>query len=84
MKTSGSSIALTSACNFCAFFVGMFLPLPDAARFSITAAIAVLVNFLVTVLGVSAILSIDSKRQNRNEADPFCMCMKSTGNMFFS
>ena len=75
-RTAGASIALTSLCNLIAFSVGSTYPLPVVASFSLTAAIAVTINFFVIFFGFGAAIALDARRQAANRPD-CCPCLGS-------
>jgi predicted RND superfamily exporter protein len=58
LSEAGVSITLTSLANAAAFFIASFMPLPTVSTFSISATIAVLANYVVILIGFTAVLAL--------------------------
>ena len=69
LREIGSSIFFTSLTDFLAFMVGSTLDLPAIHSFCITAGIAVLAVFCVTVTMFLGLLVLDAKRVEANRYD---------------
>lgn len=62
LALSGPSVVLTSLCNFLAFFIASFTPVPAVESFSQQMAIAVLTNLAFLMLMFVPIMAADSYR----------------------
>ncbi|KAJ4715850.1 Niemann-Pick C1 protein-like [Melia azedarach] len=71
----GPSITLASLSEFLAFAVGSFIPMPACRVFSMFAALAVLLDFLLQVTAFVAFIVFDSLRVEDNRIDCF-PCIK--------
>ncbi|KAK1304424.1 hypothetical protein QJS10_CPB11g02148 [Acorus calamus] len=71
----GPSITLASLCEVLAFAVGSFIPMPACRVFSMFAALAVLLDFLLQVTAFVALIIFDSLRAEDNRIDCF-PCIK--------
>jgi Niemann-Pick C1 protein len=69
MKESGASIALSTAMNLVAFGIAASMPLPAITLFASSACVAVAINFLISLVGFTAVLSLDSRRTLSGRAD---------------
>ncbi|KAJ6410205.1 hypothetical protein OIU84_009658 [Salix udensis] len=77
----GPSITLASLSEILAFAVGSFIPMPACRVFSMFAALAVLLDFLLQVTAFVALITFDCRRAEDNRIDCF-PCIKvpsSTG-----
>ncbi|KAK0580927.1 hypothetical protein LWI29_007810 [Acer saccharum] len=71
----GPSITLASLSEILAFVVGSFIPMPACRVFSMFAALAVLLDFLLQVTAFVALIVFDSLRAEDNRIDCF-PCIK--------
>ncbi|KAJ6897303.1 NPC intracellular cholesterol transporter 1-like [Populus alba x Populus x berolinensis] len=71
----GPSITLASLSEILAFAVGSFIPMPACRVFSMFAALAVLLDFLLQVTAFVALISFDCRRAEDNRIDCF-PCIK--------
>ncbi|XP_012067168.1 NPC intracellular cholesterol transporter 1 isoform X2 [Jatropha curcas] len=71
----GPSITLASLSEFLAFAVGSFTPMPACRVFSMFAAMAVLLDFLLQVTAFVALIVLDCQRAEDNRIDCF-PCIK--------
>ncbi|KAH7849400.1 hypothetical protein Vadar_017340 [Vaccinium darrowii] len=74
----GPSITLASLSEVLAFAVGSFIPMPACRVFSMFAALAVLLDFLLQITAFVALIVLDSMRAEDNRVDCF-PCMKISG-----
>ncbi|KAI3459954.1 hypothetical protein Pfo_016617 [Paulownia fortunei] len=75
----GPSITLASLSEVLAFAVGSFIPMPACRVFSMFAALAVLVDFLLQVTAFVALIVFDFLRAEDNRIDCFpCMKLSSS------
>lgn len=66
------SMLLTGISESVAFFLGAVTDMPAVKIFSLYAAMAVLVDFLLQITAFVALLTIDAQRQENNQLDAFC------------
>ncbi|WCJ40010.1 NPC intracellular cholesterol transporter 1 [Euphorbia peplus] len=71
----GPSITLASLSEILAFALGSFIPMPACRVFSMFAALAVLLDFLLQVTAFVALIVLDSRRTEDNRIDCF-PCIK--------
>lgn len=71
----GPSITLASLSEILAFAVGSFIPMPACRVFSMFAALAVLLDFLLQVTAFVALIAFDCRRAEDNRIDCF-PCIK--------
>ncbi|KAL8058280.1 hypothetical protein ABFX02_03G008100 [Erythranthe guttata] len=74
----GPSITLASLSEVLAFAVGSFIPMPACRVFSMFAALAVLLDFLLQVTAFVALIVFDFLRAEGNRVDCF-PCVKVSG-----
>eukprot|EP00257_Ricinus_communis_P008945 XP_002527152.2 NPC intracellular cholesterol transporter 1 isoform X1 [Ricinus communis] len=75
----GPSITLASLSEILAFAVGSFIPMPACRVFSMFAALAVLLDFLLQVTAFVALIVFDCKRAEDNRIDCFpCIKLSSS------
>ncbi|KAL8523692.1 hypothetical protein ACS0TY_013599 [Phlomoides rotata] len=74
----GPSITLASLAEVLAFAVGSFIPMPACRVFSMFAALAVLLDFLLQVTAFVALIVFDFLRAEDNRVDCF-PCIKVSG-----
>lgn len=74
----GPSITLASLAEVLAFTVGSFIPMPACRVFSMFAALAVLLDFLLQVTAFVALIVFDFLRAEDHRVDCF-PCIKATG-----
>uniref|UniRef100_A0A162AB83 SSD domain-containing protein n=1 Tax=Daucus carota subsp. sativus TaxID=79200 RepID=A0A162AB83_DAUCS len=74
----GPSITLASLSEVLAFAVGSFIPMPACRVFSMFAALAVLLDFLLQVTAFVALIVFDFLRAEDNRVDCF-PCVKTSG-----
>ncbi|KAG6434864.1 hypothetical protein SASPL_106508 [Salvia splendens] len=74
----GPSITLASLAEVLAFAVGSFIPMPACRVFSMFAALAVLLDFLLQVTAFVALIIFDFLRAEDNRIDCF-PCIKTSG-----
>ncbi|KAG8377268.1 hypothetical protein BUALT_Bualt08G0010500 [Buddleja alternifolia] len=74
----GPSITLASLSEVLAFAVGSFIPMPACRVFSMFAALAVLLDFLLQVTAFVALIVFDFLRAEDNRVDCF-PCIKASG-----
>ncbi|XP_022982156.1 Niemann-Pick C1 protein-like [Cucurbita maxima] len=74
----GPSITLASLSEVLAFAVGSFIPMPACRVFSMFAALAVLLDFLLQVTAFVALIAFDFLRTEDNRVDCF-PCVKRSG-----
>ncbi|KAG9151287.1 hypothetical protein Leryth_002836 [Lithospermum erythrorhizon] len=74
----GPSITLASLSEVLAFAVGSFIPMPACRVFSMFAALAVLLDFLLQVTAFVALIAYDFLRAEDNRVDCF-PCVKISG-----
>ncbi|CAC5359870.1 unnamed protein product [Mytilus coruscus] len=74
----GPSMLLTSSAESIAFFLGALTNMPAVRVFSLYAALAVLIDFLLQITVFIALMTIDAKRQEDNRFDA-CCCIKEPG-----
>lgn len=76
----GPSITLASLSEILAFAVGSFIPMPACRVFSMFAALAVLLDFLLQVTAFVALIAFDCRRAEDNRIDCFpCIKVPSPG-----
>ncbi|BFZ21461.1 hypothetical protein BsWGS_24500 [Bradybaena similaris] len=68
----GPSMLLTSLSESLAFFLGALTEMPAVKVFSLYAAMAVLIDFLLQISIFVALLTLDAKRQEANRIDVMC------------
>ncbi|EDV22560.1 uncharacterized protein TRIADDRAFT_28666, partial [Trichoplax adhaerens] len=76
LGTVAPSMLLTSLSETIAFSLGAISTMPAVRTFSIYAALAVFIDFLLQVTCFVALLCLDTKRENNNRYDVLC-CVKS-------
>ncbi|XP_004301979.1 PREDICTED: niemann-Pick C1 protein-like [Fragaria vesca subsp. vesca] len=77
----GPSITLASLSEVLAFAVGSFIPMPACRVFSMFAALAVLLDFLLQVTAFVALIVLDFRRTEDKRVDCFpCMKISSYSN----
>lgn len=74
----GPSMLLTSTSESVAFYLGALSDMPAVKAFSLYAATAVLVNFLLQITCFVALLSLDSVRQKKNYLEIVCCFQDKT------
>ncbi|GER42076.1 patched family protein [Striga asiatica] len=74
----GPSITLASLSEVLAFAVGSFIPMPAIRVFSMFAALAVLLDFLLQVTSFVSLIVFDFLRAENNRVD-CCPCIKVSG-----
>ncbi|GLJ40089.1 hypothetical protein SUGI_0820940 [Cryptomeria japonica] len=76
----GPSITLASLSEVLAFAVGSFIPMPACRVFSMFAALAVFLDFLLQVTAFVALMTFDFIRKEENRVDCFpCITARSSG-----
>lgn len=83
LREAGTTITLTSLTNVVAFLLGSTTIIPSVEFFCMYAAVTVSVIFVYQVAGVTALLAIDSRRQQAGRFDCFC-CFKRSGKVLIS
>ncbi|XP_063417438.1 NPC intracellular cholesterol transporter 1-like [Mytilus trossulus] len=68
----GPSMLLTSSAESIAFFLGALTNMPAVRVFSLYAALAVLIDFLLQITVFIALMTIDAKRQEGDRFDACC------------
>jgi Niemann-Pick C1 protein len=71
----GPSMLLTSLSESLAFFLGALTSMPAVKIFSLYAAMAVLIDFLLQISCFVGLLALDARRQDAHRLD-FCCCAK--------
>jgi len=61
LRECGPSVSMAALANTVAFFIGAAMPLPNAAWFSLAAAVVVVTNYFILMLGFTAMLCVDAK-----------------------
>ncbi|CAM8915891.1 unnamed protein product [Rhodiola kirilowii] len=75
----GPSITLASLSEVLAFAVGSFIPMPACRVFSMFAALAVLLDFLLQITAFVALIIFDSFREDDGRVDCFpCLKIRAT------
>lgn len=69
MSIVGPSILTAAICEFLAFMVGILTKVPALQSFCLTAAIAVIIDFIFQITAFVAILSLDNSRIKNHRAD---------------
>ncbi|KAM7253416.1 hypothetical protein ACFE04_026034 [Oxalis oulophora] len=77
----GPSITLASLAEVLAFAVGSFIPMPACRVFSMFAALAVLLDFLLQVTAFVALIVFDFKRAQDRRVDCFPCAKASSSNV---
>ncbi|XP_033109697.1 NPC intracellular cholesterol transporter 1-like [Anneissia japonica] len=72
----GPSMLLTSSSESIAFYLGALSDMPAVKAFSLYAATAVFIDFLLQITCFIAVLALDSARQENNRFD-MCCCVKN-------
>ena len=80
MAEAGSSITLTSLVNMIAFFIGSSMPLPSITHFCMSAAIVVIVNYIILMFAFTSVLVLDARRTRSNRYDVL-PCFTFAGNL---
>ncbi|CAD7700022.1 unnamed protein product [Ostreobium quekettii] len=75
MSVSGPSVTLAAAAEVLAFGLAALVPVPAVRSFSICAAIALLLDFILQVTVFAALLTLDTYRAESHRADCF-PCIK--------
>ncbi|CAG5121501.1 unnamed protein product [Candidula unifasciata] len=75
----GPSMLLTSLSESLAFFLGALTQMPAVKVFSLYAAMAVLIDFLLQISIFVSLLTLDAKRQEANRVDVTCCVQPSLG-----
>lgn len=70
------SMLLSSTSMCCCFLIGSYTPMPAVQRFSLYAAVALFLNFLLQSSLFLAIFTLDVRRSESNRFDVFC-CIQS-------
>jgi Niemann-Pick C1 protein len=73
----GPSMLLTSLAESLAFVLGALTPMPAVKIFSLYAALAVLIDFLLQITCFVSLLTLDCKRERGNRYDLLC-CFKGS------
>ncbi|OQV16883.1 Niemann-Pick C1 protein [Hypsibius exemplaris] len=68
----GPSMLLTSLSESCCFFIGALSTMPAVKIFSLYAALAVLIDFLLQISCFVSLMTLDAKRQDSSRVDFFC------------
>jgi len=66
------SMLLTGISESVAFFLGAVIDMPAVKIFSLYAAMAVLIDFLLQITAFVALMTLDCQRQERNQLDALC------------
>lgn len=69
LAVAGPSITLAASCETLAFLLGAITPMPAVRNFSLCAALAVLLDFILQVTMFVAFLSLDLKRMEAGRLD---------------
>eukprot|EP00879_Flechtneria_rotunda_P012269 GHRR01012815.1.p1 GENE.GHRR01012815.1~~GHRR01012815.1.p1 ORF type:complete len:1130 (+),score=344.72 GHRR01012815.1:967-4356(+) len=69
LGSAGPSITLAASCEVLAFGLGSLTPMPAVRNFSLCAATAVLLDFILQVTVFMALLVLDSKRLQQSRLD---------------
>ncbi|GFO29707.1 niemann-pick c1 protein [Plakobranchus ocellatus] len=75
----GPSMLLTSLSESLAFFLGALTSMPAVRVFSLYAAMAVLIDFLLQITIFVSLLTLDAKRQEAGRVDVLCCVEKPVG-----
>ncbi|EPZ34489.1 Patched domain-containing protein [Rozella allomycis CSF55] len=82
---SGPSILLTALTETAAFSIGGFISMPSVSSFSLYAAVAIFVDFILQITCFVSLLTIDSKRHLDNRIDCFpCVSLPKSSYNFKS
>jgi Niemann-Pick C1 protein len=73
----GPSMLLTSTSESLAFVLGALTPMPAVRLFSLYAAMAVLIDFLLQITCFVSLMTLDAKRERGKRFDLLC-CVKSS------
>ncbi|GAV02187.1 hypothetical protein RvY_12783 [Ramazzottius varieornatus] len=71
----GPSMLLTSLSESCCFFIGALSTMPAVKIFSLYAALAVFIDFLLQISCFVSLMTLDAKRQESSRLDFLC-CVK--------
>ena len=71
LKENGSTITAAAFSEFAAFIVGATTDIPALSNFCVTAAIAVLADYLLQITAFCAVLELDYRRRSQNRIDCF-------------
>jgi len=66
------SMLLTGISESVAFFLGAVIDMPAVKIFSLYAAMAVLIDFLLQITAFVALMTLDCQRQEKNQLDALC------------
>lgn len=78
MAEAGPSITVASLCEFLAFIVGYLTKIPALQSFCITAAFAVLIDFVLQITLFISLVSLDEERSSNGYMDViFCYKVKN-------
>ena len=69
LSTVGPSILTAAICEFLAFMVGILTKVPALQSFCLTAAVAVIIDFILQITAFVAVVSLDNRRIQQNRAD---------------
>ncbi|KAK9823955.1 hypothetical protein WJX72_006638 [[Myrmecia] bisecta] len=69
LAAAGPSISLAAACEVVAFGLGALTPMPAVRNFSLVAAVAVLLDYLLQVTAFVALLALDTQRTEQGRLD---------------
>ena len=72
----GPSMLLTSSAESLAFLLGALTPMPAVKIFSLYAALAVFIDFILQITCFVSLLTLDCKREDSKRYNLFC-CIKS-------
>ena len=73
----GPSMLLTSSSESLAFLLGALTPMPAVRIFSLYAALAVFIDFLLQITCFVSLMTLDCKRELSRHYNLFC-CIKSS------
>ena len=74
----GPSMLLTSTTETLAFVLGALTPMPAVRIFSLYAALAVFIDFILQITCFVSLMTLDCKRELANRFNVFC-CIKKLG-----
>jgi Niemann-Pick C1 protein len=72
LKECGPRLLLTCTTNIIVFGIGTNIPLPAVSLFAGAMCIVILFNFLILVIGFSALIALNAERMRQNKLD--CCC----------
>ncbi|XP_043263992.1 NPC intracellular cholesterol transporter 1 homolog 1b-like [Colletes gigas] len=76
MAKVGPSILLTSTSECLCFLIGALSTMPAVRTFALYACVSILVNFFLQITAFVGLLSLDTRRSEKNLLDVFC-CVKT-------